>query len=190
LDPDGGTITISPLGLPVSLNVSNSAGTTTKNLALTIFCAQVWLDNMQNAVGGGCPKSVEAGWAAQQPFENGFMIWLQESQTIIAFFINTSGQSYRIYNDTFEEGESEIDPNITPPGGLLQPRRGFGKVWREYDEARLNLGWATADETGFETWRQSYQGFGMHNTTIWVKDIDQRILELDPNSSLWKIYSP
>ena len=187
--PDGSTLTINPVGLPV-LNVTNNAGTTSKHLELTVNCALAWLENMQNAVGGGCPKAVEAGWAAQQPFENGFMIWLQPSKTIIVFFNDYGGRSYRTYNDTFMDGELETDPNINPPGGLVQPKRGFGKVWRENDEVRQHLGWATADETGFETWRQSYQGMGMHNITVWVKDIDLRILQLDPNASAWKIYTP
>jgi hypothetical protein len=190
LPPDGGTEVINPINLPVILNVSNSAGTTSQNLNITIQCLYAWIPELNSASTGACPKEAESSGAAQQPFEYGFMIWLQNSQSIIVFFSNYGGQSYRIYNDTFIEGDPEIDPNLSPPAGLLQPKRGFGKVWRENDEVRLNLGWATTDEEGFETWQQSYQGMGMHNIRTWIKDINQRILELDPNASAWKIYSP
>jgi hypothetical protein len=189
LPPDGGTEVINPVNQPVILNVSNSIGTTSQNLDITIQCVHVWIPELNGASTGACPNEAESSWAAQQPFEYGFMIWLQTSKSIIVFYGNYGGQSYRIYNDTFNEGDLEIDPNLTPPTGFLQPKRGFGKVWRENDEVRLNLGWATVDETGFESWRQSYQGMGMHNIRTWVKDIDQRILELDPNASAWKIYS-
>ena len=36
----------------------------------------------------------------------------------------------------------------TPPAGLVEPVRGFGKVWRENPAVRQALGWATAPENG------------------------------------------
>jgi len=190
LPPDGSTISISPSNSPVVLNVSNSAGTTTKNLELTIKCAHAWMPELTTANAGLCPMTAEVGWAAQQPFEHGFMIWLEPSQTIYVFFTNFGGQSYRRYEDTFKEGDPESDPNLIPPAGLLQPLRGFGVIWRENAEVRDGLGWAKTGETGFETWRQSYQGIGMHNIRTWLKDINQNIIELDPNASVWRIIEP
>ncbi len=35
-----------------------------------------------------------------------------------------------------------------PPNGLLEPVRGFGKVWRNFSGVRDGLGWATAQESG------------------------------------------
>ena len=141
-------------------------------------------------MGDNCPFEAEVGWAAQQPFEHGFMLWLEPSQLIYVFFDNYGGQSYRSYDDTFAEGDPETDPNIVPPAGLLQPERGFGKVWRDNAEVRDNLGWATAPETGFDTWRQRYQGFGMHNVTLWMKSIDGDVLQLTPMGSVWEVYVP
>ncbi len=153
-------------------------------------CVNTWVPELATAMQGMCPHPAEIGWAAQQPFERGFMLWLQPSKSIYVFFDNYGGQSYRVYNDTFKEGDPESDPSLVPPAGLLQPVRGFGLVWRSYPEVRDNLGWATAVESGFDTWRQSYQGVGMHNLTIWVKDINQKIYELDPMGSKWEIYTP
>ncbi|MDF1515761.1 MAG: hypothetical protein P1S60_18285, partial [Anaerolineae bacterium] len=171
IPPDGGSITITPYNGPVILNITNNAGTTSQNLSLTILCAYAWVPELQSSKSGTCPMQAEIGWAAQQPFQNGFMIWLEPSKSIVVFFNNYGGQSYRIFPDTFKDGDPETDPNFAPPSGLLQPKRGFGKVWRENIVVRDNLGWATADESGFETWRQSYQGMGMHNVRTWMKDI-------------------
>jgi len=190
LDPDGGTAAIAPKRGPVVLQVRNNVGTTEAQLALTIACANAWVSELAPAMEGKCPHPAEIGWAAQQPFEHGFMLWLQPSNAIYVFFDNYGGHSYRVYTDNFKEGDPESDPNLTPPAGLLQPVRGFGLVWRTYPEVRDNLGWATAPESGFETWRQSYQGFGMHNLTIWLKDINQRVYKLNPMGSVWEIYTP
>jgi len=190
LDPDGGTAAIAPRREPVVLQVSNSVGKTTAQLALTIACANTWVPELAAAMQEKCPNPAEIGWAAQQPFEHGFMLWLQPSNTIYVFFDNYGGQSYQAYTDNFKEGDPESDPSLTPPAGLLQPVRGFGLIWRTYPEVRDNLGWATAPESGFNTWRQSYQGVGMHNLTIWLQDINQRIYKLDPMGSKWEIYTP
>jgi hypothetical protein len=56
---------------------------------------------------------------------------------------------WMIFNDEFEEGDVEYDPKLVPPEGLLQPERGFGKLWRENPEVREGLGWAKQAEIGF-----------------------------------------
>jgi len=44
------------------------------------------------------------------------------------------------------------------PNGLYQPVRGFGRVWRESQRVRQALGWATAEEMGFEAVIQEFAG--------------------------------
>ena len=44
-----------------------------------------------------------------------------------------------------------VDPEsggLAPPAGLLEPIRGFGKVWRENQAVQDALGWATGIEQG------------------------------------------
>lgn len=190
LTPDSGTAEIAPMGNPVTLHVSNAKGSAESTLDLTITCAHAWVPELAAGMGDRCPSEAEAGWAAQQPFEHGFMIWLEPSHLIYVFFTDYGGQSYRSYDDTFVDGDPETDPNLVPPAGLLQPKRGFGKVWRDNTEVRDNLGWATAPETGFDSWRQKYQGLGMHNITLWIKSIDGDILMLTPMGSVWEVYVP
>jgi len=152
-------------------------------------CANTWVPELAATMGERCPFAAEIGWAAQQPFEHGFMLWLEPSQSIYVFFNAEVGHSYRLYTDKFKEGDPESDPSLEPPVGLHQPIRGFGLIWRTDPTVRDQLGWATAPETGFDTWRQSYQDAGTSGITTWVKDINQTIYKLDP-SGLWEVYAP
>ncbi len=90
--------------------------------------------------------------AAYQPFEGGHMLWRSDTGAIyvltaIADPNQTYGQVYR-FRDTWVEGE-EVAVEATPPVGLYQPVRGFGKVWAESAYVRDQLGWATAPEEGY-----------------------------------------
>jgi hypothetical protein len=48
--------------------------------------------------------------------------------------------------DSWQSGDPENDPGLQPPGGMRQPVRGFGKVWRNNGFIREAVGWATGDE--------------------------------------------
>jgi len=103
-----------------------------------------------------CPASAPVYTpAAQQPFEHGLMIWLQSTGAIYVLYGNgtpkAAGQppdGFVQYQDTWKEGDPENDPSLTPPAGLYQPVRGFGKVWRANEQN--NLGWALSPEQGFQ----------------------------------------
>ncbi len=90
--------------------------------------------------------------AAEQPFENGVMIWLEASDSILV--LHQDGRWQR-FEDTWSEGEPESDPDISPPDGRFQPIRGFGKLWRQQPGVRDALGWALGVELGFES---TFQG--------------------------------
>jgi hypothetical protein len=94
-------------------------------------------------------------YIAQQDFENGFMFWISTQRVIwvmITSPTNPNEGEWRIYQDTYMEGEPEIDPNLVPPGpDLFQPRRGFGKLWRETPGLREALGWGTTSELDLTT---------------------------------------
>jgi hypothetical protein len=85
-------------------------------------------------------------WVALQPFDNGRMIWRQDTKTVTVL---TMGSGWSVHDDTWAEGQPESDPSIVPPGGKLQPKRGFGKVWRTVPNVRQMLGWAVQEELGF-----------------------------------------
>jgi hypothetical protein len=55
-----------------------------------------------------------------------------------------------MFEDTWTDAEPESDPSIASPEGLVQPVRGFGKLWRSNSEVRDRLGWALDSEVGFD----------------------------------------
>jgi hypothetical protein len=87
---------------------------------------------------------------AEQIFEHGRMYWLQPTSQIWVLVVEEEGNgTWKVYNDTFEEGDPESDPTLVAPTELLQPMRGFGKLWRETPEVREALGWAVTPEFGY-----------------------------------------
>lgn len=92
-------------------------------------------------------RSIDTIQYAYQPFENGFMFWIRSTNQI---FVLVDGDIWRVFPDFFVEGEQETDPSYQPPRGLLQPRRGFGKVWRDNPTLRDQVGWATYREVGYD----------------------------------------
>ena len=98
-------------------------------------------------------------YVAEQRFENGWMFWLQPVGQIWVLTVNEDNEGiWSVYDDTFVEGEPEIDPEIVPPEGLYQPERGFGKLWRENPEVREAMGWALDVELGHTTRYEYYAG--------------------------------
>ncbi len=106
-----------------------------------------------------CPAGPPVSTAAsEQVFEHGRMIWLGGTNTILVLFgdglpPNGPGlppSGYASFPDTWTQAEPESDPALTPPAGLFQPVRGFGKVWRGElvpgQTVRDALGWALAPE--------------------------------------------
>ncbi len=89
---------------------------------------------------------------AEQVFENGRMFWIQPTNQIWVMIVTEEGRGdWSVYTDDFEEGEPETDPDLTAPTGMEQPRRGFGKLWRENPEIMDALGWAITPEFGYVT---------------------------------------
>jgi hypothetical protein len=108
----------------------------------------------------------DLGWARQatpsavagafQHFEHGVMVWRADTGQIYVFLADAG--TWQSFADTFEEGDPESDPRFAPPGGgLQQPIRGFGKVWRDNEALRKQLGWATAKEQAQSAEVQSFE---------------------------------
>jgi hypothetical protein len=98
-----------------------------------------------------CPLSPAVASAASlQTFQNGFMLWIGQQDAIYVLYLDSVAPRWLVYNDAFQDGMPETDPNISPPGGLFQPRRGFGYLWRTQQNVRDRLGWSTfPTETGY-----------------------------------------
>jgi len=145
-----------------------------------------------------CPSSeASLTWAAEQPFEHGRMIWLEKADADnpvlegVIFVFYADGRCER-YDDTWTEGMPESDPAFAPPAGLLQPIRGFGKLWRENTNVRDRLGWATAPEQGFDTtWQtQIQESIG---GVAFVCALDGQIIQIngwDAGVGTWQYVTP
>lgn len=104
----------------------------------------------------GCPRAdaVFGDWA-WQPFERGDMLW-HGSSGVIYVFEEEGG--WRGYTDDWHEGMPDLSCEADPPAGLLQPVRGFGRIWCLVGEAREAVGWAAEPETAVDGISQEFDG--------------------------------
>src|SRR5258707_2231051 len=141
-------------------------------------------------------------YIGQEDFEHGFMFW--SSSIKVIWVLNTSATdpnsgTWQTYPDAFNEGQPEIDPNLTPPSPTLyQPRRGFGKLWRETAGLRDSLGWATTPQVALNTTYVYVPGGTVQDNkwvpgpgTHYVTALSHQTFALtqsatDPNKGTWK----
>jgi hypothetical protein len=102
----------------------------------------------------GSPPVVVSLAGATQVFERGVMVWLDGLPSMIYVFFS---------NSTFQRFEDNFDPNIdpasggeSPPQGLREPVRGFGKIWRAFANVRSSLGWAVSQESSVQATVQDF----------------------------------
>ncbi|MEO8606698.1 MAG: hypothetical protein ABI690_02360 [Chloroflexota bacterium] len=87
---------------------------------------------------------------AEQVFEHGRMMWIQPRKQIWVMVDDGSGKGkWSVFEDTFQDGETEFDPSLVPPDNKYQPERGFGKIWRENQAIHDGLGWGLTPEFGY-----------------------------------------
>ncbi len=171
------------------------AGTVYKNPQMTLHAADAQGNEISQAVGIDMPCQVEDKFrgdssppgticpaesietaAAEQRFSNGFMIWLEDVDggTILVFY---NGGRVNQFADTWQPDQPESDPNITPPGGMYQPLRGFGKVWRE-NNLQDTLGWAIEEEQGFDGKWQRDMSASLSSDTAYLINRDFQLIRI------------
>ncbi len=92
----------------------------------------------------GAPPSALRLTGASQAYEHGVMLYVGDPQRSI-YAIFDDGH-YRKFADHWVEGVDPSSGGETPPSGLIEPIRGFGKVWRDNPDVRAGLGWARTPE--------------------------------------------
>jgi hypothetical protein len=189
--------------LTVRLVVSNDAGQTTQRaLTIRLRCPYTYFFEPAPTGWASCPyRPAGFSWAAEQRFENGRMIWLQEipgestsagmAEGPLIYVLYDEGPFPRWvrFADTWTDGQPESDPAIIPPPGLYQPIRGFGRLWREDVGVRDRLGWALAPEQGFEgayqiAWEPAYASDGAY-----LRTVDGRVVTLSV-LGIWQFVTP
>jgi hypothetical protein len=122
-------------------------------------------------------QTVQQIQVAEQVFEGGRMFWVGPQQQIWVAIVDGQGRGrWMRYEDTFVEGQDpENDPELTAPEGLIQPERGFGKLWRNNPEVRTALGWAITPEFGYIS-QYEYHPRGRVEDDMYIPDEGYHIL--------------
>jgi hypothetical protein len=112
----------------------------------------------------GCPEEEEKViWCAWQEFENGYMLWRMDTGKITVLSLEgQDGGRWQEYDDPWVEGKYliDLDPDIEPPPGRRQPKRGFGLIWREQlGGPQSDIGWALMEEEGLCAGQPFEKGF-------------------------------
>jgi len=109
-----------------------------------------------------CAAQTHSVLGAQQLFQNGMMIWREDTREIWVIVHLTNGDGLSVYEDTYRDGEA--DPSDAPPNTFFVPKRGFGKIWAQLGGQKSQLGWATAPESQIslniqQAGRESYTSY-------------------------------
>ena len=130
------------------------AVTPTPCAVVPIRFSAIWADRRDRL---GCPGEAEREvfWA-EEAFERGRMFWREDNRGV---YVLHDDRTWQAFADTWQEGQPQDDPHLTAPPGLFQPKRGFGKVWREeLGGPTSQLGWAREEERGFTGMVQAFDG--------------------------------
>ena len=152
------------------------------SLTLPLRCPDTWFFSPPSEV---CPTAPIVSPAAEQHFERGTMIWIEEMNRIyVVYADDIHSPKWESFIDEWDESQPDRDPELTPPDGLFQPVRGFGLVWRQNPRVRDRLGWAIDQETGFETIVQHTTLFKYNST--YIRALDGDVWYLGPEQSTWE----
>lgn len=155
----------------------------------------VWGANLEAQTQLGCARGEpQQRLAAFQPFEHGYMFWF-DAEGSIYVLSNTAIQQgqptdtwWRL-EDTFTESDPAKDEGLSAPAGLLQPERGFGKVWRNNGFVREAVGWATDVEEGYDATWQAFDN-GWMVTAPGVFPVFMLVPSDDPSQSTGVHFGP
>jgi len=140
----------------------------------------VWQDHAEVRNQLGWAVEPEQGpRAGEQRFQYGAMFWREDLWKI--YVVHNAG-SWAVYDDTYTDDQPETDPTLVPPPGLIQPKRGFGKVWREQlGGPNSIIGWATEIEGEIAGHFQRFEG------GLMLSNRDGTLLVLR-NDGTWSAY--
>ena len=141
-----------------------------------------------------CPLPPHTTTIVAEHFQHGLMLWLKASnerrpfdQVLILFDDDVFSPRWQTVSDEWSEGMPESDPDIVAPGGCHQPIRGFGLVWREEQDVRDRLGWATDEEflIGEGSFQCAYGKYGR----CYITGPSHEVYVLEPERSGWFVWT-
>lgn len=108
-------------------------------------CKPVFYFSEQHRAICSLPAQQASVQAAYQPYQNGFMLWRQDTGDVWVF----SGSSVLKYAEAAYGPLPDNPVTDAPPQGMVRPISGFGRVWGNFENVRSLVGWATAPEQGY-----------------------------------------
>lgn len=161
-------VTVSPTTTPLPCSVMPVNG-----------FGNLWRESASVRSRLGCPSAEEWGIvnAAEQHFEGGYMFWNGDTHTVFVFLDGHPG-TYYFFADTWTEDDPTPAPVGTPPQGLYEPVRGFGKIWHAYPGLRQSLRWATDQEAAVQA---AWEPFTKGNM-LWTGD---RLIRVMDDEGTW-----
>ena len=137
--------------------------------------------------------------AVYQSYQGGVMLYIAEFRQVWVLVETTGkrGGPYYRFDDMFVDGDAEEIAGLLVPDGLLQPHRGFGRIWREQPGLRGQLGWATNYELPFAmraarvaSGALDARGDFVVGQVVWMATLpDDSIAYLNEATSTWGIAS-
>jgi hypothetical protein len=126
------------------------------------------------------------GETAFQRFQYGYMVWTEPDDNIYVLHITSGSPMWLQTPDPFVPGSPERDFAWAEPqpAQSVQPRMGFGEVWRGNDDLRQRIGWA------IQEWEFVYEGTVQVavDGTIYLTDPNGSVFELLPDGEIWNLY--
>jgi hypothetical protein len=128
-------------------------------ISQTESCQQATLSSLldawrANQADLGCPT--DGGRSSLgvvlESFERGRMIWRSDIGRIYVLYNDGRWQSFA---DTWQEGDADF--SCGTPQSPPTPKRGFGRVWCDYEQVRQGLGSATNAEWGTSAAVQAFE---------------------------------
>jgi hypothetical protein len=163
--------------IPVTLDVA---------IAANEVCASTWFFIQPRPP--GCPMNPpNASQGVYQSFQNGYMVWVSSQDAIYILYNDSQLPRWQVYRDYFNEGMAEVvgDFMNPPSGGLWQPRRGFGLLWRSDAVVRDRIGWGTME------YEQPYsvQVQTARDGSLFLSRPDAQVFVLMPSNVNWNVYT-
>lgn len=192
------TVTPSPLGAAQQLD-SNGTGASsniTQDFVVHVpnpdgvICTETpWFYEHVDVT--ACPVEHEVeGYATLQRFEIGYMVWLSFNNKIYVIYHTAETPRWSSYDDVWQEGMPERDDSWytreNQPPQTWQPRRGFGEIWRRFEDVRYRIGWAVQEwETPYMSRFQAGQ-----DGSMMFQDPYNNIFYLQARGEDWGLYRP
>jgi serine/threonine-protein kinase len=133
---------------------------------------KIWLTTRALRDKIGCPEALEMGIpeAVVQHFQGGAMVWRADMKLIYVFINGSTDRSgtWLQFQDTWQDTDAPIRAVNTPPAGLVEPVRGFGKLWNTNGYVHQSLGWGVDEEVKVTGAWQQFE----HGDAIWTSDLD------------------